>query len=67
MLCDAAILAGMPRERVSVVLDEIEAIDTAIDQAAPGDLVVALVYRIQRARDALMRRTAQPVGATAAA
>jgi cyanophycin synthetase len=67
MLRDAAIRAGMPPERVSVVLDELEAIDAAIDRAAPGDLVVALVYRIQRARDALVRRATRPAAAAAAA
>jgi cyanophycin synthetase len=56
---EAVIRTGLPPERVTVILDEIEAINTAIDLACPGDLVVALVYRIPRVWAALMQRIRQ--------
>jgi cyanophycin synthetase len=58
-LHEAVLAAGLPPERVAVVLDEIEAVNTAIDSAEPGDLVVALVYRIPRVWNALMQRVEQ--------
>jgi cyanophycin synthetase len=58
-LHEAVIAAGLPPERVTVILDEIEAVNTAIDLAGPGDLVVALVYRIPRVWNALMQRMGQ--------
>jgi hypothetical protein len=60
------ITAGLPPERVTVVLDEIEAVNTAIDLAEPGDLVVALVYRIPRVWTALMQRMGQATEPAAA-
>jgi cyanophycin synthetase len=47
---------GFPADRVTVTLDEIAAVHEAIDLAAPGDLVVALVYRIPVVWDSLTRR-----------
>ena len=56
MLRDAAIVGGMPIDRMTIVLDEVEAVELAIEQAAPGDLVVAMVYRIPRVWQALANR-----------
>jgi hypothetical protein len=50
--------AGIPENRVEVILDEIEAAHTAIDRANPGDLVFVMVYRISRVWDSLARRAA---------
>jgi len=47
---------GFPADRVTVTLDEIAAVHEAIDLATPGDLVVALVYRIPVVWDSLTRR-----------
>jgi hypothetical protein len=43
---------------VHTVLNEIEAIETALDIAAPGDLVVALVEKITPAWNVLQARQA---------
>jgi cyanophycin synthetase len=59
LLCDAALAAGLPPERITVVLDEIEAVHTAIDLASPGDLVVAMVYQIPKVWEALAKRQEQ--------
>jgi cyanophycin synthetase len=56
LLRDAVIGAGLPPDRVTTVLDEIEAVNSAIDLAWPGDLVVAMVYRIPRVWEALAKR-----------
>jgi cyanophycin synthetase len=56
LLHEAVLAVGLPADRVTVILDEVEAIHRAIDLAAPGDLVVALVYRIPVVWDSLMRR-----------
>ena len=56
MLRDSAVEAGLPVTRATIVLDEIEAIHEAIDRASPGDLVVAMVYRIPQAWEALADR-----------
>jgi len=60
LLQEAVTAAGLPEERVTIILDEIAAVNAAIDTAAPGDLVVALVYRIPKVWDALMRRAHDP-------
>ncbi|MEA2525032.1 MAG: cyanophycin synthetase [Thermomicrobiales bacterium] len=52
----AVIDAGLPSDRVTVILDELEAVHAAIDLANPGDLVVALVYRVPRVWESLARR-----------
>lgn len=65
LLRDAVLAAGLPPDRVTVVLDEVDAVHTAIDVASPGDLVVAMVYRIPKVWEALARRQEQhaaPVG-----
>ena len=49
---------GQPAAHIHTVLNEIEAIETAIDLAAPGDLVVALVEKITPAWNALQARQA---------
>jgi cyanophycin synthetase len=56
LLREAVVSVGLPVDRVTIILDEIEAVHAAIDLAAPGDLVVALVYRIPVVWDSLMRR-----------
>ena len=56
MLEEAATTGGLPITRTTIVLDEIEAIHRAIDMASPGDLVVAMVYRIPQAWEALADR-----------
>ena len=56
LLQDAAVAGGLPVTRTTVMLDEIEAIHAAIDMASPGDLVVAMVYRISQAWEALANR-----------
>ena len=48
--------AGLPTDRIAVVLDEVEAIGAGIEWAESGDLVVALVYRIERAWETVTRR-----------
>lgn len=65
ILREAVLGAGLPPDRVTVVLDEVEAVHTAIDLASPGDLVVAMVYRIPKVWEALAKRQerhAAPVG-----
>ena len=52
----AAVAGGLPVTRTTIMLDEIEAIHAAIDMASPGDLVVAMVYRISQAWEALADR-----------
>jgi cyanophycin synthetase len=47
---------GVNPDRVKVVLDEESAIHEAIDWANPDDLVVALVYRIERAWEVVTGR-----------
>jgi cyanophycin synthetase len=56
MLQEAVVAGGLPSGRAPIVLDEVEAVHAAIDLAAPGDLVVALVYRIPVVWESLMRR-----------
>ena len=56
LLQEAVVAAGRPPDRITVVLDEVEAVHEAIDVAAPGDLVVALVYRIPVVWESLMQR-----------
>ncbi len=53
----AAVAGGLPIMRTTIMLDEIEAIHAAIDMASPGDLVVAMVYRISQAWEALVDRS----------
>ncbi len=60
LLQDAAVEGGLPITGTTIELDEIKAIDMAIDMAKPDDLVVAMVYRIPQAWEALSNR-AQPV------
>ncbi|MDQ3656216.1 MAG: cyanophycin synthetase [Chloroflexota bacterium] len=61
ILQEAAEASGLPATRATIVLDEIEAIHTAIDLASPGDLVVAMVYRITEAWESLAERATTPV------
>ena len=56
MIREAVEGVGFPADRVTVTLDEIAAVHEAIDLATPGDLVVALVYRIPVVWDSLTRR-----------
>ena len=56
MLQEAAVAGGLPITSTTTVLEEIEAIHKAIDMASPGDLVVAMVYRIPQAWEALADR-----------
>jgi cyanophycin synthetase len=57
---------GLPESQSLIVLDEIEAIHAAVDLASPGDLVVAMVYRINQAWESLVERAmpviAEPAG-----
>ena len=58
-LLRAAVLdAGLPPQRVHVVLDEVASAHAAVDLAAPGDLVVVLVDRVTLVWDALRGRAA---------
>ena len=52
----AAIVGGLPAERTTIVLDEVEAVHAAIDIAVPGDLVMALVDRIPVVWESLLQR-----------
>jgi len=61
MLQEAAITAGLPAPQATIVLDEIEAVHAAIDMASPGDLVVAMVYRITEAWESLAERATRPL------
>ena len=56
MLQEAAVAGGLPITNTTIVLDEIAAIHRAIDMASPGDLVVAMAYRIPQAWGALADR-----------
>jgi cyanophycin synthetase len=56
LLQEAVSAAGVPAERTTVVMDEVEATHAAIDLADPGDLVVSMVYRIPRVWEDLVRR-----------
>lgn len=56
MLQEAATTGGLSITRTTIVLNEIEAIHKAIDMASPGDLVVAMVYRIPQTMEALADR-----------
>ena len=58
LLREAIQEGGVPPAHVHTVLDEIEAIQAALDLAAPGDLVVALVEKITPAWEALQARQA---------
>jgi cyanophycin synthetase len=56
LLLEAVLEAGVPRERATIVLDEVEATDVAIDLAGPGGLVVVMAYQVPRVWEALSRR-----------
>lgn len=56
-----AVAAGMPEDRMTVILDELEAVHGAIDLAEPGDLVVALVDGIRKVWASLEERARLPV------
>jgi cyanophycin synthetase len=58
LLREAIQESGVPPAHVHTVLNEIEAIETALDIAAPGDLVVALVEKITPAWNVLQARQA---------
>ena len=58
VLHGAVVAAGLPEDRITVVLDEVEAANAAVDLAAPGALVVIMAYRIPRVWEALARRAA---------
>ena len=62
LLREAVLASGGPPDRVSVVLDELDATRTAVELAAPGDLVVVLADRIDVVWDAL-RAEAGRIGA----
>ena len=62
----AALTAGMAESRITVVLNELDAIHTAIDMAMPGDLVVALVYDIEAAWESICNRVELALEASAA-
>lgn len=59
LLREAALEGGAAPERITVILEEVAAVNAAIDLARPGDLVVAMVYRIPKVWDALARRQEQ--------
>jgi len=68
LLREAVQESGVPPARIRTVLNEIDAIQTAIDLAAPGDLVVALVEQVTPTWNALQQRqTAQGAPALAGA
>ena len=48
--------AGLPGDRITVVLDEVEAVHRAIDLADPGALVVAMVDRVSLVWESLQAR-----------
>lgn len=56
LLQEAAVAGGLPITQTTILLEEIEAIHRAIDMASPGDLVVAMVYQIPQAWQALADR-----------
>jgi cyanophycin synthetase len=56
LLRQAVLSTGKAPDKIDVVLDELDAVNAAIDLASPGDLVVSMVYRIQRVWDALLER-----------
>ena len=60
LLREAALAGGLPDERITVILDEIAAVNAAIDLASPGDLVVAMVYHISRVWETLAHRISHP-------
>jgi cyanophycin synthetase len=57
--------AGKEPDRIKVVLDEEAAIRTGIEWAEPGDLVVALVYRVERAWEIVLAMNADPASGSA--
>jgi cyanophycin synthetase len=64
VLYQAARDAGMTADRISVVLDEVEAVHAGIDLAAPGDLVVAMVDQVPLVWESIrcrLNRAAVPV------
>jgi cyanophycin synthetase len=63
VLLEAVTAAGVPPERTTMIMDEVEATHAAIDLADPGDLVVAMVYRIPRVWEDLVRRQERTVSA----
>jgi cyanophycin synthetase len=63
LLLEAVTAAGVPPERTTMIMDEVEATHAAIDLADPGDLVVAMVYRIPRVWEDLVRRQERTVSA----
>ncbi len=56
LLRDAALRAGMPADRITVVDGDVAAANAAIDLAAPGDLVHVMTERIGPTWDALTER-----------
>lgn len=56
LLLSAVLESGLPPDRATIVLDEVEATHAAIDLAGPGGLVVTMAYRIPRVWEALSRR-----------
>jgi cyanophycin synthetase len=59
LLQQAVLDSGLAASRTEIVLDEVAAAHAAIDRAAPGDLVIVLVDRVDIVWDALTRRAQQ--------
>jgi cyanophycin synthetase len=58
LLRQAALDAGLPEGRITVVTDEIAAAHAGVDRAAPGDLVVVFVDRVNLVWESLSHRAA---------
>jgi cyanophycin synthetase len=59
LLRDAALRAGMPADRITMIDGDIAAANVAIDLAAPGDFVHVMTERIAATWDALNERLAR--------
>jgi cyanophycin synthetase len=59
LLRQAVLDAGLPANRIHIVTDEVEAAHAGVDLAAPGDLVVVLVDRVNLVWEALALRAEQ--------
>ncbi len=51
LLQESLIAAGVESDRITVILEEQEAVETALGLAQPGDLVVIFAHKIQRTWD----------------
>jgi cyanophycin synthetase len=59
LLRESLLANGLPEDRITVVLDEIKAANTAMDRARPDDLVVLLADKPEAVWEAVVERSTE--------